>query len=485
MLNQLKTGANTAYTENGAVTCFTTGSDCLDLFATIGALRHEYDTKLIRRFNRAWAENSDLAIRMLFFARDIRGGLGERRIFRTILRYIANSYSSSVVKNIKFIAEYGRFDDLLTLIGTRCEKEALAFIGKQFNEDLRALENSGTVSLLGKWLPSVNTSCKETVRKGKLIARSLGLSDKSYRQALSTLRAAIAILESKMCKKDYSFDYSRQPSNAMLKYRKAFFRNDIERYQAFLADVLKGKVKMNASTLYPYQIVDPILNEQFDENESVSLDAMWKSLDDFTKDENALAVIDGSGSMYWGYNVKPASVALSLGIYFAERNKGAFHNHFITFSRNPRLVEIKGDDITEKVKYCESFNEIANTDLQKVFKLILETAADNDLPQSDLPETLYIISDMEFDECVENAAVSNFHNAKELFETFGYKLPNVVFWTVRCRNEHQPAEMNEQGVALVSGASPHVFSMIKTGVFTPMQVMLDTLNAERYSMISA
>jgi len=485
MLNLLKKNGNWTYTENGALAHLSTGSDCLDLFATIGALRRENDAKIIARFDRAWAEDPDLAMKTVFFARDIRGGLGERRVFRTILHHIGDTYTRTAKKNIAFIAEYGRFDDLLALMGTRSSMAVLAYIKKQFEADMRALENGENVSLLGKWLPSVNTSDEEAVRKAKRIARSLGLSDKQYRQSLSALRKEIGIIENSLRERVYSFDYSKQPSKAMLKYRNAFFRADGKRYRSFLEDVLKGKAKLNASTLFPYEIVSPLLGRVPEEQERLSLDAMWKSQDDFTNDENALVVVDGSSSMYCGANPLPASVALSLGIYFAERNKGAFHNHFITFSHNPRLVEIKGADIMEKVRYCEGFNEVANTDLQRVFELILGTAIDNDLPQSDLPETLYIISDMEFDYCMNNADVTNFQCAKDLFETFGYKLPRVVFWNVASRNQQHPVTMNEQGVALVSGASPRVFSMLKTGWVIPMEFMLDTLNAKRYSVITA
>jgi len=488
MLKQLKQEANIAYTENGAVAYLTTGSDCLDFFAKIGALRRERNTKIIDRFNRAWAESPDLAIKTLFFARDIRGGIGERRVFRVLLRYIGNMYADSVRKNIEFIAEYGRFDDLLVLLDTRCKADALELIKKQFDQDMYALKCGRKVSLLGKWLPSVNASSKETVRLGKIIARSLGLGEKQYRKSLSTLRSAINVLEINLCEKDYSFDYSKQPSQAMLKYRNAFIRNDDKRYFAFLEAVSKGKAKINASTLLPYEIITPLLFNRrgyLSEKEQLSLDAMWIAQDDFTNDENALVVVDGSGSMYSAFNPVPASVALSLGIYFAERNKGAFHNHFITFSKNPRLIEIKGTTITEKVKYCESYNEIANTDIMKVFMLILDTAVKNRLYQRELPATLYIISDMEFDSCTNNADANNFEYAKAEFEAYGYKLPRVVFWDVACRNQHQPVKVNEQGVALISGASPRVFSLLKAGSITPFEFMLEILNSERYKKIVA
>ncbi len=485
MLEFLKREANKAYTENGAATYATTLSDCLDLFATIGALRRESDAEITARFNRAYAENADMAMKILFFGRDIRGGLGERRVFRVLLKHIGDTYEQSAKKNIEYVAEYGRFDDLFAMLDTRCADEAISYLKRQFEEDLTALSEGGSVSLLGKWLPSVNASSADTVKTGKRLARAFGLNDKEYRQALSRLRAQIAILENNLRERDYTFDYSKQPSKAMFKYRKAFTRNDRERYNAFLYSVAKGEAAINVGTLLPYEIVAPFFKNSVSEEERRGIDLTWTAQEDFTNGENALAVVDGSGSMYGGGEPLPASVAMSLGVYFAERNTGVFKNHFITFSRSPQLVEIKGKDIYEKLKYCTSFNEVANTDLRKVFELILNTAVKYRLPQRQMPDSLYIISDMEFDACMENAGVSNFENAKTAFEKKGYKLPRVVFWNVASRIRKQPVIMNEQDVALVSGASPRIFSMLKAGLLTPMAFMLATLEAERYASITA
>jgi hypothetical protein len=218
-------------------------------------------------------------------------------------------------------------------------------------------------------------------------------------------------------------------------------------------------------------------------SERKGLDVTWRSQEDWVGDENAIAVIDGSGSMYYFNNAEPAAIALSLGIYFAERNTGVFGGHFITFSSSPQLVEIKGADIFEKVKYCRGFNEVANTNIEAVFRLILDTAVKNNVPQDELPKAIYIISDMEFDMCAENSDVSNFENAKRMYAAAGYKLPQVVFWNVASRNRQQPVKLNEQGVALVSGASPQVFSMLQRGTLSPMAFMLDVLGSERYAAI--
>ncbi|MCL2420521.1 MAG: DUF2828 domain-containing protein, partial [Defluviitaleaceae bacterium] len=285
--------------------------------------------------------------------------------------------------------------------------------------------------------------------------------------------------------RNYTFDYEKQPSKAMMKYRKAFLRNDGERYKSFLERVAKGEAKIHTGTLLPYEIIRPILSGTMNKSERKALDVTWNAQDDFACDENALVIIDGSGSMYGYGNPKPAEVALSLGVYFAERSKGAFANHFITFSKKPQLVEIKGKDIYEKVQYCKTFNEVANTDIKKVFDLLLQTAIANKLSQSELTSTLYIISDMEFDSCAENADITNFEYAKKAFAAHGYQLPTLVFWNVQSRNEQQPVTLNEQGVVLVSGASPRVFSMISSGNLSPMAFMLGTLGNERYAKIYA
>lgn len=485
MLNELKKEANRTLTENGAATYCTTQSDCLDLFAAIGALRREDDKEIAERFARAYAEDPDLAMKILFYARDVRGGLGERRVFRTCLRWLAEYAPESVRRNIARIAEYGRWDDLFVLEGTLCESNMMHLIRRQLHADLAALEANGNVSLLGKWMPSVNASCAKTVRRAKRFARSLGMTEPEYRRALVRLRERIRIIENNLREKDYTFDYAAQPSKALFKYRAAFNRNDDERYQAYLERVSCGEEKMHTGTLAPYEIIAPIFRGGTDEVQRRAIDVTWNAQEDFTGGENALAVIDGSGSMYGGADPMPASVALSLGIYFAERNRGGFHNHFITFSENPKLVEIKGNDIDEKVRYCVSYNEVANTNIQKVFELILSAAVKNHVPQEEMPSALYIISDMEFDWCTRDASLTNFEYAKQLFEEHGYQLPRVVFWNVAARNRQQPVTQNEQGVALVSGCTPRIFGMLKRGVLNPYAFMMQVLGSERYRDIAA
>ena len=486
MLAAIKEESNIAFTENGAVTNLSTLSDCLDLFATAGAMRNAKEKEIIKRFMRAFAEDKEIAMKTLFFARDIRGGLGERRFFRIIIRELAETNPESVIKNIENIAEYGRCDDILALIGTRCEKEAISYICKELEEDRKAMNNGESISLMAKWLPSTNASSKETVRNGKKIVKAMNMTEESYRKMLSSMRAHIRIIENNLRTKKYTFAYEEQPSKALFKYRKAFMRNDKIRYDAFIEKAVKKPKTLNTSTLVPYDIIVPALrNKTMPNDERKTLDATWNALENYVHSDNSLVVVDGSGSMYCGGVVTPAAVAQSLAIYFAERNKGAFANHFITFSANPRLVEIKGKDIFEKVRYCMSFNECANTNIERTFDLILQVAIKREMTQADMPDKLIIISDMEFDTCTEDANVSNFENAKAQYAKYGYKLPKLVFWNVDSRTSQQPVTMIEHGFTVVSGMSTQIFAMMKKDELDPYSFMMSILNGKRYAKVAA
>ena len=489
-LDYLKREENKTYTENGALTNKSTQSHCLDLFATIGALRGAGESEIADRFLRAYAEDPDLAMKTLFFARDVRGGLGERRVFRTILSWLSVHEPASVRRNLPYVAEFGRYDDLLSLMETPCEGDVMALIREQLDKDREALQANGEVSLLAKWLPSVNASNKETVKNAKKIAAALGMNDATYRKTLTALRARIKIIENNLREKDYTFDYAKQPSKALFRYRQAFLRNDAARYLDFMNKAQEHPAMLNTGTLTPYDVIAPVLDSErheISEEERRAMDVTWKALEDFACADNSLAVVDGSGSMYWeAINPMPAAVAQSLGIYFAERNKGAFHGHFITFSENPQLVEVKGRDIVEKVRYCMSFNECANTNLAKTFDLILNTAVKNRVSREEMPEKLYVISDMEFDCCAEDSEMTNFEYAKKKFAKHGYRLPQIVFWNVASRYRQQPVTKNEQGAILVSGCSPQIFSLVTNyDVPDPYAYMVEVLSSRRYEKIVA
>lgn len=491
MLSYLNKETNYRFTENGALTYSSTGSDCLDLFDSVGAVRHAEDREIISCFIPAFTEDSDMATKILFYARDIREGLGERRVFRILFRWLAQYSPETVKKNIGFVSEYGRFDDLFCLMGTKCEASMLDFVKEQFYQDMDSKNQK--ISLLGKWLPSINASSHNTVKQAKIIASALGLSYEEYRKALSFLRAKIKIIENHLRVRDYRFSYEKQPSRALFKYRKAFIRNDKERYLKFIEGAASGQTVMHSDNVYPYELVETYLrNCEWDskscslsKEEIMVLNTTWEAMPGFGTEENTLAVIDTSGSMYCNLKPAPASVALSLGLYFAEKSRGYFKNHLLTFSDRPQLISVKGKSFVEKLRYLLAFNEVANTNLRAVFDLILQTAVKHKLPQSELPSKLIIISDMEFDNCVSDASLTNFEYAKSAYHSKGYRLPEIVFWNVASRNRHHCVEKNERGVALISGVTPNIFSMVAGNELSPYKLMTDVINSKRYSKIFA
>lgn len=487
MLNYLKNALNHTTTENGAVTLRSSGNYCLDLFFRAGGMRDADEAEIGRTVTRAYTENPADTMKILFYIRDIRGGMGERRFFRIAMQTLAKAAPDAVRRNLCLFAEYGRYDDLCALFGTPCEADALALIAQQFRRDIECLEKGETVSLLAKWLPSLNASSAETRRAANRIARALRMAHEEYRKTLSALRRRIDITENYLRTRDYSFDYAQQPSGAMFKYHKAFSRNDGVRYANYLRAVEEGKEAIHTAALFPYQIVRTAM-QSADAETRRSMDVMWRNLPDLSAaNGNALAVVDGSGSMYAGGKkaVRAIDAAISLGIYFAEHNRGAFANHFITFSQNPRLVEIKGADIHEKVRFCASFNEVANTDLEAVFRLILMTAVQHRLPQSEMPERLFIISDMEFDRCVTGGTNQTLFDAMQrMYRRRGYTLPQVVFWNVASRHENIPVSAAKTGAALVSGAAPSTFDLVMHGTLSPEQVMRNAIDNPRYAKVS-
>lgn len=479
-LNSLKNATNVAFTENGGRAYATTGSDLLNFFAQGGALRSRNESDVISIFTKAYAEDKLLALKTAFYFRDVRGGQGERKTFRTILKYMANAHAETLSKNLHLVPFYGRWDDLYAVFGTKLEAQAAELIKTRFNEDMQAEHPS----LLGKWLASENASSFQTRELARKTMKHLGLTPRQYRKALSGLRKKIRIVETLMSSKQWSeIDYSKLPSQASLKYRQAFFRNDLERYQSFLASLAKGETKVNAKTLYPYEIARQV--GSYHSAQDDVLNALWEALPDYfdSKTENSLAVVDVSGSMIG----TPMDVAVSLGLYTAERNKGLFHNHFITFSRNPQLVEVKGSTFCEKIRNIKQADWNMNTNISRVFRLILNTAKENQLPQEEMPKRLYIISDMEFD-----AATRNSNTSKTVFETLrqeyvdaGYEMPQLVFWNVDARNEQFPMKMDDRGVMFVSGCSPSIFTNLLKGEFmSPFDLMLDVIGSERYSSIT-
>ena len=495
-LQAMKMQLNVARTENGDLAYKSSGSACLDFFSLCGGMRRNLED-LDKLFAKAYAENPVVAIKILFYMRNIRGGLGERNSFRVLLKELAKFYPEMAKQIIYAVPEYGRWDDLLVLLDTSVKDDAIALIKAQIEKDKEAMEKGREVSLLGKWLPSINTSSKESVASAKIIMAALGMKAVEYRKLCSALRKEIKILEDNLRRKDYTFDYSKQPSQAMLRYKKAFMRNDEDRYKSFLNKVVEQaeklargeeipeeeRVKLNTKTLYPYQIVGPFISRgninMLDEGQELSLEASWKALDRGVFGSKTIVVRDGSGSMYCGSGESaPICIATSLALLFAEQLSGPYKNSFITFSENPQLIEVPDncDTLKKKLNFIQKFNEVANTDIGKVYRLILDVAKRGNVPKEEMIERVLIISDMEFDYCAEG--ISTFEYYKKVFKTAGYELPEIVFWNVMARDTHHPVTMNEKGVKLVSGASANIFADVVSGdlkVVTPYEFMLQIL----------
>lgn len=450
-------------TANGAITYTRSGSALLDFYAQAGAMRAN-PTGALDLFKKALSEDKLLAIRILFYLRDIRGGQGERDLFRNCLEYIGDTYPAIFSKIIGYVPEYGRWDDLFF------DNEACyQAIKTQLKVDI----TSDKPSLLAKWLPTINASSANTRAKAKVIAKAIDLDEVAYRRVVRGLRKMIATVEEKMSAKEWDkINYSGVPSQASRIYKDAFKKHDDSRYSKFIEKAETGEVKINAGTLYPNQIYKTVQTSY-----SPTLEALWNQLPDYTRGTNALVVADVSGSMMGD----PLSVSVSLALYFAGRNKGQFKNHFITFSENPVLQAISGRTLIEKMNSIQSSQWMMNTNLQKVFDLILWTATQNKVSEDEMPSTLYIISDMEFDTAI--CGSTNFEAMRNKYEASGYKLPTVVFWNVNASGKNLPVQKNEQGVALVSGFSPVIFKMVVEDK-DPEQVMMDTINAERYIKIT-
>jgi hypothetical protein len=482
MLNYLKQETNYTYTENGAVARATTGSSLLDFFAQAGAMRKRSEADIISAFTKAFSEDALRALKALFYFRDVRQGQGERRLFKVIAKYLAYHHTDVMAKNIHLIPEYGRWDDLYVFFGTPLQDKVGQLIKEQFEKDLK----SEHPSLLAKWLKSENTSSKESRVLATMTRKILGLSPRQYRKALTSLRKKIDIVEAKMSANEWSeIKFEHVPSQAMLKYRNAFNRHEPERYQEYLTSLSKGETKVNTKTLYPYQLVHKVgvgwEYKRLSLEEEKLLNEMWNNLPDYIGDkkENSIAVVDVSGSMYG----TPIEVAISLGLYMAERNKGKFHNHFITFSDRPTLQEIKGTTFCEKVRNMAKADWEMSTNIEAVFNLILNTAIKYNVPKEEMIEKIYIISDMEFNSCVDGGNDKTlFENIRERYQQHGYELPKLVFWNVDARNQQFPMTMNDVGVQLVSGFSPTLFEQVMTGK-EAYELMLEILDSPRYEAI--
>jgi hypothetical protein len=486
----MRSDGNWKLTENGADTHRSTSSSLVDLFGTIGAFRTRSDEDVLRAFSNAFGEDRLLATKMSFYARNIRSGLGERRVSRAIWKWLAINFTDIMKKNLALVPEFGRWDDLYEFVGTPVEPYMWNLVNSQLREDLHNYKNRKSISLLAKWLKSVNTSSAESVFLGKLTALKLGMSERVYRKTLSMLRTYLNVVEKSMSSNEWvSINYERVPSKAMTNYRKAFSKRDGERFVEYLAKVTKGEAKINSSTLYPYDIVEKVL---YKGEKSAVLEEQWKALPNYIEGENNILVMaDVSGSM----SGRPMATSVGLAMYFAERNKGPFKNVFMTFSAVPEFVTIRGATLYDRIRSVINSKWSMNTDIEAAFRKILDVAIQNRLSQNDLPKSLIIISDMEFDVATNHTTYSYgsgsrtlvkkdyYQTMVELYARSGYNLPKIVFWNVSARNDTFHSELKE-GVQFASGQSTSVFKSIIGGAeLGAYELMLSVLNDPMYDAV--
>ena len=501
---------NFGYTENGAVKRTSTGTKLLDMFALGGAYRSRSDEDVILLFKNAYEENPVYALKCLFYLRDVRGGQGERRFFRVCLKWAADHYTAAMQRNLEYVPEFGRYDDLYSFVGTKLESAAFAMMKTQLELDV----DCKTPSLLAKWLKSENTSSRESRMLGNMTRKYLGMTHKQYRKTLSILRERINVLERLMSENRWDeIEFDKIPSKAGLKYRNAFARRDIikAKYEAFAKD---EKTKVNAKTLYPYECVAEALKimgvgygyyygspKLCSDTDRLMVNKYWDNLADYFNNAtfNGMAIVDTSGSMVREDAAAPINVAVSLGMYCAEKAQGPFHNKFMTFSSNPTFVEIEGVDFCDKVSRMLKADWGGSTNIEAAFDLMLDTAIRNRCTQDEIPANLIVISDMEFDACVTSGPRSNdrwggygnrlsktsretlFESMKRKWAKYGYQMPKLTFWNVDARSNNIP--MKDDGtVSYVSGMSPVLYEQIMKGL-TAYDLMMDKLNSERYSCI--
>ena len=461
-----------ARTANGMLARKSTASACVDLFYKIGASRGKDVTK---DFVAAYVENKEVALRIAQWARDARGGSGEREIFRQILKYLDKHDPEAATALLRKVPEIGRWDDIFVVEKTK------PFAFSMLGDALR--EKNG---LAAKWTP----------RKGELaveIRNFFGMSPKFYRKSLVELTK---VVETQMCAKEWdTINFSHVPSVASARYKKAFYKNATEAYSAYVAALVKGtdpKVKVNAGAVFPYDVLKGVIGSygaNFNATQLALVEKQWEAMENFIGDANVLPLVDVSGSMSCpagGHGSQSKTtcmdVAISLGLYMADKNKGKFKDTFLTFSDTPELLHLKGN-IVQKCQQMEKSKWGMNTNLVKAMKKILDTAVTGGVPQEEIPEMLLIMSDMQFDACAkfDDSAMKMIERK---FTEAGYEIPKIVFWNLNA-SDNVPVKYDTRGVALVSGFSPAIMTAVLGGdteKFTPEAIMLKAVMVDRYAI---
>ena len=462
-----------ARTTNGMKARKSTSNACVDLFYKIGASRGKNITP---DFVAAMAEDKELALRIALWVRDVRQGAGERQLFRDILLYLEQTDHDAAVALIKKVPALGRFDDLLIFKTPELKTVAFNLLGDHLRQ------GNG---LAAKWMPRKKEVASE-------IRKHFGMSPKQYRK---TLVGLTKVVEQDMCAKNWDeINFSHVPSVAASRYKTAFHRNS-PKYAEYVAALVKGtdpKVKVNASSIFPHDVIKGVLNygsvnTSVDQTVLDLITAQWNALPNYVGDSNVLALVDVSGSMSCpaggSGSVLCIDVALALGLYMADKNKGVFKDTFLTFSGRPELMHLKGN-IVQKLHQMNTSKWDMNTDLVKAMQKILDTAVNHRVPQDQMPDTLMIMSDMQFDRCAkfDDSAMKMI---KRKFTDAGYKVPNIVFWNLNAHG-NVPVKHNAVGVALVSGFSPAIAAQVlgaDPDQFTPEAIMMKTIMDSRYDLV--
>ena len=494
---------NLTMTANGAIAYKTSGSKLVDINFAIGELRSADDSEVIKKFRDAFEENPEFALKWLFWLRDVRQGSGERSAFRTILVDLSKNGLSKFVDNmVPYLGFYGRYDDMWELLDTPSKSAVLRFTAKQLKEDLANRKAGKPISLLAKWSPSWATSSKVSKQRARIIAKYLKWNGSQYAHSMTVLRKYIDIVEKKMSSNNWqAIDYEKVPSKAAKLYSKSFMRHDQERYTAYLEGLKTGKAKVNASVLNPCEIVhkvyESISRYGRDKDTLTLMEAMWKNLPDRVQGEgDTICVLDTSGSMRSSVDSKSSmkcnEVAESLAIYFAERCSGVFQNKIITFSHSPKYMDLTScDSLEKKIKYIQKYSEIADTNIEATFDLLLNTAIKGHLTQNELPKRVLILSDQGFNSaCEQTPNKTLFQTINQKWNKAGYEMPTLIFWNILGESrwgygsKAMPVSYNEDfPCLLVSGYNTASLNMVLKGQESPLEGILSVINTERYEPI--
>lgn len=459
---------NLTQTTNGMTAVKSSLNACVDLFAQIGSSRGR---DMTQAFAKAFREDQNIAMRILQWSRDVRGGAGERDTFRKLLVALAfNGHTEATIRLIAKVPEIGRWDDLFVLIGMNSQIDAI--IAETFAQAL--VEKNG---LCAKWMP------REGKKYSRFFMNAFELTERQYRKLIVGLSKTV---EQQMCAQQWTeIEFGKIPSLAAKNYQKAFHRNAPEQYQEYIDGLASGKTKINAGAIFPYDVIRGL------NGIPGVADAQWKALPDYMagSTENILPIIDVSSSMNTRVsdNLSAMDVAISIGMYVAERSKGAFQDKFLTFDSNPRMIDLSNHKtLAQRYQTTKSAPWGGSTDLEKTFKLILETAVKNRVPESDMPTKILLVSDMQFNSAARGwDKESAYIMIDNMYAAKGYKRPEIIFWIVAANQPNFPVTFGAGRTCMLSGFSPAILKAVlaQTDVpeMTPLSMMLEAVNIDRYN----